>query len=87
MDVKLGEAKVNNQLPQHADISADAARDFLELQEMPPETLSRIVFCVREHHNTQGFTSLESEVVANTDCYRFASVAGNFYFVSGLLGE
>lgn len=87
MDVKLWEAKQEGRQTDHAEISAIAAGAFLKLNETPDHEVDTVLHAIREHHNIDWFSSLVAEVVANADCYRFASVEWNLYFVSSLLKE
>lgn len=45
-----------------------------------------IIKCVEEHHGVEKFYSIESEVVANADCYKFVSPQGILYY-SSMLGR
>ena len=88
MDIKLGEAKSHNKPQEHVRMSEEASRAFLKEHNISEGTTNTILSCIREHHNEWGnFSCIESEAVANADCYRFASVQGNFYFVSWLISE
>ena len=71
MDIKLGEAKKEGCLKEHSKISADATKNFLQQFDINDELKNKIVNCVEAHHATIPFTSKESELCANADCYRF----------------
>lgn len=45
------------------------------------ETKNNILACIIEHHGSDDFTSIESEICCNADCYKFVSVEG---FISAL---
>ena len=45
-----------------------------------------IIKCVEEHHGVEKFFSIESEVVANADCYKFVHPKGVLYY-SSMLGR
>ena len=80
MDCALGIAIKHGKLPEHIKMSHDAAKDFLDQDSDITSGEKLSVFnCILEHHNGKDFSSLESEIVCNADCYRFASIPG-FYF-------
>lgn len=77
MDCQLGVALKANKRQEHVRLSEIKAEEILnEYPEITHEEKANILACVREHHGAQNFTSLESEVCCNADCYRFASVKG-----------
>jgi len=79
MDVKLGEAFKLGKAEAHVAMSVKATRDFLEKLEFGGEQKKKAIACVSEHHNAAGkFSSIESEICANADCYRFLD-AKNFF--------
>lgn len=80
MDLKIGQAISENRLKDHIQMSADAARLFLENEKEQSELVSKVVDCVLSHHGTVPFKSKEAEVCANADCYRFLTPQGIFAF-------
>lgn len=77
MDCQIGEALEKKILPQHIQMSYDKTREFLEdFPEVTKVEREKILFGVKQHHGAKQFQSLEAEIVCNTDCYRFASIAG-----------
>lgn len=71
MDLKLGQAVKEKHLPEHVLMSVEASKIFLEKFNLADETKDKIINCVAAHHKQVEFTSLEAEICANADCYRF----------------
>ncbi|MEW6617153.1 MAG: hypothetical protein AB1333_01910 [Patescibacteria group bacterium] len=77
MDCALGEALQQGKLKEHVKMSVDKAEKILnEFSEITEVERKNIMNCIKEHHGTDKFSSLESEIVCNADCYRFISVEG-----------
>ena len=77
MDYKIGQAGQENRLPNHIQMSHEAAVQLLANdQDLTVPERENILNCILEHHGVPKFHSLESEIVCNADCYRFASVKG-----------
>lgn len=86
MDLKLGQAIAENRREEHIVLSAEAADVFLKGLEIEDGLRLKIVHCVLAHHGTIKYQSLEAEICANADCYRFIHPRGMFaYYV--LLGK
>ena len=82
MDIMLGPAMDDNKASEHVEMSAKKALELIEKHpEIEDGERENILNCIREHHGESRFSSLESEIVCNADCYKFASVRG---FVGGL---
>lgn len=84
MDFKIGESISQNRLKDHVKMSADAARNFLEKENMQSDSLNNVINCIMSHHRDIPFATLEAEVCANADCYRFLTPLGALSFVSQL---
>lgn len=84
MDLKLGESFKKGELAKHVQRSAECARDFLEKFELSDEEHSTILNSIEAHHKGVPFNSLESEVCANADCYRFIHPLGVVYYLTTL---
>ncbi len=85
MDCQLGEALKRGEIPAHVRMSESKAEEILnEFSEITDEEKANILACVREHHGAEKFTTLESEVCCNADCYRFASIKG---FIGGMVNS
>src|SRR3990167_4924855 len=77
MDCMLGRALAANAREKHIDMSAVRAQELMsEFPEVTEEEKQNVLSCVREHHGAVKFSTLESEVCCNADCYRFASIKG-----------
>lgn len=84
MDFKLGQAFKEKRLAEHVKMSAEAAKAFLKEHNVP-ENISRIVINAAEaHHGGIPFVSVESEICANADCYRFIHPKGVFLYLTVL---
>lgn len=82
MDCVIGIAIKENRLPDHVQMCFAKAKEILDLDnEISIEEKENILACVKEHHGVEKFYSIESEIVCNSDCYRFASVKGMFYTI------
>ncbi len=87
MDSKLPEAAHLGIGKQHIAMSADATKELIKdvdcLNEKEKENIIR---CVEEHHGVEDYYSIESEVCANADCYKFVSPKGVLFY-SSMLGR
>lgn len=87
MDSKLPEAQHLGTPKQHISMSSSATKKILEEATfLNAEDKENIIKCVEEHHGVEKFYSIESEVVANADCYKFVHPKGIFYY-SSMLGR
>jgi hypothetical protein len=87
MDAKLGEAKKLGKIKDHASMSAIAAEAFLKQQDVSKDDIVRVVDCIKNHHGSQSFPSLEAEICANADCYRFLLLKNWIYYLHMLSSE
>ncbi len=78
MDIKLGQAFAEKRLSEHIQMGADAAIVFLQKEWVDQEMIDKVVHCILAHHGTIPYESLEAEICANADCYRFISPVGFF---------
>lgn len=76
MDCQLGVAVKEKRIKDHISMSAEKASEFLKLSNLEDGLINAVVGCIREHHGSNKFTSLESEICCNADCYRFISANG-----------
>lgn len=82
MDSELGLATKEERPTEHIRIAVQNTKKLLSsFPNLPDEVKDNILACINEHHGSQGFTSVESEICCNADCYKFASVEG---FISAL---
>ncbi len=76
-DCMLGYAIKEDIQNKHIELSRQKAEEIMgSFPEVTSEEKENILQCVLEHHGKDKFYSLESEIVCNADCYRFASVQG-----------
>lgn len=86
MDCKLPEASHLGTPKQHISMSSEAAKEILKKADLDADTKENIIKCVEQHHGAEKFFSIEAEVVANSDCYRFIHPKGVLYY-SSMLGR
>lgn len=82
MDIKLGQAKKEKRLVDHTQMGAAATREFLKQFDLNEEVKKKMVNCVEAHHRTIPTTSVEADICANADCYRFIHPKGFFRFLT-----
>jgi hypothetical protein len=77
MDCMLGIAYALGKLSDHINMSHDKALEILAtVTDITTEEKENILHCILEHHGTSAFYSIESEICANADCYKFLSIKG-----------
>jgi hypothetical protein len=81
MDLKLGEAFKKNEQNKHVEYSLKAAKEFLERFDILPKQKEILLNTIAAHHKAVPFISIESEICANADCYRFMHPLGVFYYL------
>ena len=81
MDIKLGEAISLGKQAEHVKLSYDYAKKILEENKVDSKTKQILLNCVEAHHGKVKFQSLEAEICANADCYRFIHPQGVFTFI------
>lgn len=87
MDSKLPEASHLGKPKQHILMSSDATNEMIkDIDFLSEDVKENIIKCVKEHHGVENFYSIESEVVANADCYKFIHPKGVLYY-SSMLGR
>lgn len=82
MDIKLAECKSQGKRTEHCSMGVEATCEFLAQFKLDDKIINKIIACISEHHGVNKFTCIESEICANTDCYRFIlpkNVFDNFY--------
>lgn len=84
MDFKLGEAFKAGRLGEHVAMSASAAQTFLAEHEVPEDVADKVMNAVLAHHGGEPFKSIEAEIAANADCYRFVHPRGVFSYLTTL---
>ncbi|MFN0277811.1 MAG: hypothetical protein ACKVRN_04325 [Pyrinomonadaceae bacterium] len=84
MDIKLGEAFAQKRLDEHIEMGVEACVEFLKDFDVTEEEKNKIINCIEAHHGTVPFSSLESEIVANADCYRFIHPKGVIHYIGTL---
>ncbi|MFH2014106.1 MAG: hypothetical protein ABIJ17_04030 [Patescibacteria group bacterium] len=84
MDCMIGQAIDQGKLEEHTEMSAMKAEELLsEFADITKEEKENVIQCVKQHHGSDKFYSIESKICCNADCYRFLTVKG---IVGGMLG-
>lgn len=86
MDLKLLEAQSLGIPKEHVKLSTEATKEMLKDYNLTEEEKENILHCVTEHHGVEKYFSIESEICANADCYKFLDPKGVFAYCS-LLGR
>lgn len=77
MDCKLGLAYKEGRIKDHIQMSREKAEEILSTDSQITEQEKEVILdCVKQHHGSSKFSSLEAEICCNADCYKFASVKG-----------
>lgn len=85
MDSKLPEAAHLGVGKEHIKMSAEAAKELLKDADcLDEKQKENIIKCVEQHHGVEKFFSIEAEVVANADCYKFIHPKGVLFYASML---
>lgn len=83
MDSKLYEAKHLGKAKEHVKMSSDATKDLLkDIDFISYNDKENIIKSVEQHHSKDGFYSIEAEVAANADCYKFIHPKGVIFYIS-----
>ena len=80
MDIKLGQSAKEGHQPQHVKYCVEFAEKLLKDLGVTGSDYDTLINCVAAHHGAIPFTSLEAEIVANADCYRFIHPRGVMSF-------
>lgn len=87
MDLKLPEASHRSIVKQHIPMALEVANEmFKDIDCLSEYNKENIIKCVEQHHGIEKYFSIESEIVANADCYKFVHPKGTLYY-SSLLGR
>ncbi len=86
MDVKLGQAFQEKRIPDHIQMSLNAAEEFLSAFDLAKKYKEVVLNAVKGHHGGVKFLSLEAQICANADCYRFIHPKGVFLYFT-ILGK
>lgn len=81
MDIKLGESMKLGVQGEHVQRSLEYAKKILQENDVDEKTKEILLNCVEAHHGKVPFMSLEAEICANADCYRFLHPQGIFTFI------
>jgi hypothetical protein len=84
MDIKLGACIKGNRVADHVKESKIFAEQFLKQFDLSKNTVSKILNCIEAHHKAVPFNSIEAEICANADCYRFIHPKGVLSFIVDL---
>ncbi|MEI7563092.1 MAG: hypothetical protein WCJ39_05440 [bacterium] len=71
MDLKIGQCIKENTLSEHTQRSKEESEKILRERHLDEEKIQKVMECVLYHHGTSKYPSVEAEICANADCYRF----------------
>lgn len=80
MDIKLKEARKTGRKNEHDLMAVEYAKEFLKDYNLTKEEYDKIINCIEAHHRKVPFNSIEAEICANADCYRFIHPMGVFAY-------
>lgn len=80
MDIKLGQAAKEGHQPEHVKYCVEYAEKILTELGIEEQYYSTLINSVAAHHGAIPFASIEAEIVANADCYRFIHPRGVMSF-------
>lgn len=86
MDCKLPLAQKNGTPEKHVEMSINATKELLKDYNLTDEVKEIIINCVAAHHGKVPYLSIEAEICANADCYKFIYPKGVFAYAS-ILGR
>lgn len=79
MDLKVGQTiKEKRDSTEHINLALEVAEKLLQEFDIEATDKEAIKHCIKEHHNVGEFSSIESEICANADCYKFLHPKGFF---------
>ena len=78
IDIGLGKALSEGKRKEHAKISSEIAKEFLEKFDLSTEEKEKIINCIEAHHGKVEHICIESEIVKNADNFRFLDPTGLF---------
>lgn len=84
MDIKLKEARKLGKKEEHVSMAVEFARSFLKNYDITLEEYDNIINCIEAHHKKVPYKSIEAEICANADCYRFIDPKGVFAYFNFL---
>ena len=75
-DIKVGYCMKNGLWSKHIDYGYKYSEEILDGLDVDEQTKKSLLHCVLAHHGDIEYESIVSEIVANSDCYRFLTPAG-----------
>ena len=75
-DIKVGYCIKNGIWSEHIEKGYEYAEEILNRLEVDEKTKKILLHCVLAHHGDIPYETIEAEIVANSDCYRFLTPAG-----------
>lgn len=86
MDIQVGRAIAEGKSSEHIAMGMKLADEFLGKFSLDNSIKNKIINCIEAHHGTNEFKSLEAEICANADCYKFLTPKGIFFYLT-ILGK
>lgn len=85
MDIKLGQAAKEGHQSEHVKYCFEFADSLLKKLNISEKDSSILLNCVAAHHGDVSFESIEAEISANADCYRFIHPIGVMSFYATVI--
>jgi len=87
MDLKVGEAFLNHRLEDHIQMSLDATLAAIKPLQLGCLIIQKIKDCILCHHGVDSYPSVEAEICANADCFKFLHPRGGLTMIAGLMAK
>ncbi len=84
MDVKVGEAFLSNRVKDHVQMSLEATLESIKPLNLDKKLIKKISGCILNHHGTKKYPSIEAEICANADCFKFLNPKAFIAFIASL---
>ena len=84
MDVKIGQTVQENRRQDHIQMSLDATLKAIRPINLDSKTITKIRGCILSHHGADPYPSIEAEICANADCFKFLHPRGLLVFIADL---
>lgn len=85
VDIKLGECIQKGKPAENAKASSSFAKKLLTNMGIGKEELVTIINAIEARNGDVAYLSIEAEIVANADCYRYIYPSGVFAFFADLI--
>lgn len=84
MDVKVGQASKEKRMKEHVQMSLKAAMPVIKKAKLSKKDEEKVIGCILSHHGIEKYPSIEAEICANADCFKFLHPRGVVSFLWSL---